>query len=336
MPILTQRAVAPGRRLSALLAASLTAAVAFASVAVSPALAAYPDKPIRVVVPSSPGGSADAVARLVGERLSRALGQPVVVDNKGGGGGNIATEAVAKAAPDGYTLLLTGNNHALNVSLFAKAPYKLDDFVPVIELTRGPSVFVAANNAPFRTLRELIAKAHAEPGTIGFGSPGIGLPSHIAFEMFARDARLSFVHVPYKGSGPALADAIGGQVPLVSSTLAAAMPHIKAGKVRALAVTSAARWPSLPDTPTVAEVNGTQYRHLTWLGILAPRGTPPAVVARLNTEIDKILKQPDLIATLEGQGTLPIGGPATAMQKVVDEEYVTSRALVQSAKLRAE
>jgi len=301
-----------------------------------PAHAEWPDKPIRIVVPSSPGGSADAVARLVGDRLSRALGQPVVIDNKGGGGGNIATEAVARAPADGYTLLLTGNNHTINVSLFSKPPYKLDDFTAVLELTRGPSVFVASNNAPFKSLGELIKLAKAAPGDIAYGSPGIGLPSHIAFELFQRETGTSFAHAPYKGSGPSLADAAGGQIPVVAATLAAAMPLIKAGKVRPLAVTSAERWPSLPDVPTVAEVTGTSYAHLTWLGIFAPKGTPQPVIARLNEAINKSLKDSDFKANLEALGTNPVGGTAASFQKMIDAEFVTSRALIQSAKLRAD
>lgn len=193
------------------------------------AQAAWPEKPIRIVVPSSPGGSADAVARMLGDRLSRVLGQSVVVENKGGGGGNIATDNVAKSAPDGYSILLTGNNHSVNVSLFKPAPYALSDFAPIAELTRGPSVFVAANNAPYDTLGQLIAAAKAKPGTIAFGGPGIDLPSHIAFEMFAHTTGIKMIHVPYRGSGPSLTDAIGGQIPIVTATLAAAMPHIKAG-----------------------------------------------------------------------------------------------------------
>lgn len=297
---------------------------------------AWPDKAIKIVVSSSPGGSADAVGRLMADRLSRSLGQPVVVENKGGGGGNIATEFVAKANADGYTLLLTGNNYPLNVHLFEKPPYKLDDLGGVIELTRGPSVFVAANNAPYANLASLIAAAAAKPDTIAYGSPGIGLPSHIAFEMFQRQAGVKLVHAPYKGSGPSLADAVGGQIPVVTSTLAAALPHIKSGKLKALAVTGDTRWPALADVPTVAEVTNKPFVHLTWLGLLAPTGTPAAVVARLNGEANKVLTDPAVRSTIETMGTLPMGGSAAAFQKVIDEESAQSQALVQSAKLRAD
>jgi tripartite-type tricarboxylate transporter receptor subunit TctC len=317
-----------------------TTALATAALGLAaPAHAVWPEQPIRIVVPSGAGGSADAVARMVGERLGKVMGQPFVIENKGGGGGNIAAEVVSRAAPDGYTLLLTGNNHTINVSLFAKPPYKLEDFAPVVELTRGPSVFVAATNAPFTTLRELITKAKAAPGTIAYGGPGIGLPSHIAFELFQREAQINLIHVPYKGSGPSLADALGGQIPLVSSTLAAAMPNIKSGKLKALAVTSAERWPGLPDVPTAAEILGpsaTPYSHLTWLGILAPKATPPGIVSRLNSEINKVLKDPEFKLKLEAMGTNPVGGTTTSFQKSLDEEFLSSRALIQSAKLRAD
>ncbi len=315
----------------------LAAALSVAAFSVAgPAHAAWPEKPIRIVVPSSPGGGADAVARLVGDRLSRAIGQPVIIDNKGGGGGNIATDFVAKAPPDGYTVLFTGNNHTVNVSLFAKSPYALEDFASVIELTRGPSVFVAATNAPFTSLREMIAAAQARPDTIAYGSPGIGLPSHIAFELFQRDAGVRLVHAPYKGSGPSLADAAGGQIPVVAATLSAGMPHIKSGRLRALAVTSPERWPGLPDVPTVAEVIGKPYQHLTWFGMFAPKGTADVVIARLNGEIGKILADPEVKATIEAQGTNTVGGSAASFQKMIEAEYLTSKALIQSAKLRAD
>jgi tripartite-type tricarboxylate transporter receptor subunit TctC len=309
-------------------------AAAMLATAVS-AQAAWPEKPIKIVVPSSPGGSADAIARLVGDRLSRSLGQPVIIENKGGGGGNIATEAVARAPADGYTLLLTGNNHPLNVALFAKPPYKLDDFVAVAELTRGPSVFVAAPNAPFKSLSGLIAKAKAEPG-VPYGSPGIGLPSHIAFEMFQRSADIKLTHAPYKGSGPSLADAMGGQIPVVSSTLGAAIAHIQGGKVTALAVTSEKRWPALPDVPTVSEVIGKPFVHLTWLGLLAPKGTPSAVLSQVNAEVNKVLSDPGVKDAIDAMGTRAVGGSPAALRKVIDDEAVVSKALVQSAKLRAD
>jgi tripartite-type tricarboxylate transporter receptor subunit TctC len=300
------------------------------------AQSAWPDRPVRIIVPSSPGASGDSVARLIGDRLSRALGQSVVIDNRGGGGGNIGTRMVAEAKGDGYTLLVTGNNHPMNVSLFSNPGYKLDDFVPIVELTRGPSVFVAALNAPFDSLQGLIDKARAAPGTIAYGSPGIGLPSHIAFELFQRHVGIALAHAPYKGSGPSLTDAVSGQIAVVSSTLAAALPHIKAGKLRALAVTSEQRWPSLPDTPTVTEATGKPFSHLTWLGMLAPKGTPPSVVDRLNAEVDKTLADPALRAQIETMGTLPVGGSSAAFHKAIEAEAVTSRNLIQSAGLRAE
>ena len=316
-------------------ATSAAVSLSLCSVA-APARADWPDKPIRIVVPSSPGGSADAVARMLADRLTKELGQSVIVDNRGGGGGNIATEMVARSIPNGYTFLLTGNNHTVNVSLFARPPYKLEDFEPVIEVTRGPSVFVAANNAPFKTLREMIAQSKASPASMAYGSPGVGLPSHIAFELFQRESGTSFAHAPYKGSGPSLADAAGGQIPVVASTLAAAMPLIKAGKVKPLAVTSTERWPSLPDVPTVTEVIGGSYVHLTWLGIFAPKGTPQPIVTRVNGAINKFLQQPDFKANLETLGTNPVGGSSVAFQKMIDAEYLSARALIQSAKLRAD
>lgn len=296
----------------------------------------YPQRSIRVVVPSAPGGGGDFVARLIGEKMGRALKQSVVVENRGGGGGNIATEVVRSASPDGYTLLLTGNNHPLNVHLFKKAPYALADFVAVVEATRGPSVLVAANNAPFSTLQELIAQAKAQPNAIAFGSPGFGLPSHVAAELFQRAAEIKLVHAPYRGSGPSLADAVGGQIPMVSSTLSAALPLIQSGKVRALAVTSDTRWPALPNTPTVSEVLGKPFSHLTWLGILAPAGTPPEVVAKLNSTINEILKDKSVRDALVAQGTLSRGGSAADFEAVIQQESALSAELVQSGELKAE
>lgn len=315
-----------------LLAASLAALAPAAAIAAD----SYPERPIRVVVPSSPGGSADFVARLVSEGLGKKLGQTVIVENRGGGGGNIATEAVRSSSADGYTLLLTGNNHTLNVHLFSNPPYSMDDFKTVVELTHGPSVLVASTSAPFNTLEELITQAKAQPGQIPFGSPGIGLPSHVAAELFQRAAGIELVHVPYRGSGPSLADAMGGQIPLVSSTLAAALPNINAGKLRALAVTSEARRPELPDVPTVQEALNQPFSHLTWLGILAPAGTPETVLSKLNTAFNEVLADTKVKDAIIAQGTQPQGGSRQDFQAMLEEESAMSKALVQSAGLKAE
>lgn len=298
--------------------------------------AEYPERAIRIVVPSSPGGSGDFVARLVGEGIGTRLGQSVVIENRGGGGGNIATEAVRASAADGYTLLLTGNNHTLNVHLFSKSPYQLEDFAAVAEATRGPSVLVASTNAPFSTLEELISYAKERPGFVPFGSPGVGLPSHVAAELFQRAAGIDLVHVPYRGSGPSIADALGGQIPLVSSTLAAALPNIKAGKLRPLAVTSEERWPELPATPTVQEVLGKPFSHLTWLGIFAPAGTPEPVIRKLNATINEVLADPNVKDAIVQQGTLPQGGSTEAFQAMIEADSRESKALVESAGLKAE
>lgn len=317
---------------------SLVAALAIGLSAASfsaTAQAEYPDRPIRLLVPSAPGGSADFVARLLGERLGRKIGQTVVVENRGGGGGNIATEAVAKAPADGYTLLLTGNNHSLNVFLFDNPPYALTDFVAVIEATRGPSVFVSPPTAEFSTLQEMITQAKASPDTIAYGSPGVGLPSHVAAELFQRAADIRLVHVPYRGSGPSLIDAVGGQIPLVSSTLAAALTHIQGGRLTPLAVTSDTRWPDLPDVPTVQEVLGTPFSHLTWLGILAPAGTSPEIVAKLNGALNEVLQDPQVRKMIQTQGTNAQGGSAQAFQTLIDEEAATAEDLVKRAGLKA-
>jgi len=296
----------------------------------------FPDHAIRIVVPSSPGGSGDTVARLVAERMGKTLGQSVVVENRGGAGGNIATSLVAGASPDGYTILLTGNNHTVNVSLFKDPPYKLSDFAPVIQLTLGPTVFVASKSAPFQSLAELISAANAEPETIVYGSPGIGLPSQIAAVLFEQTAGVKLVHAPYKGSGPSLTSALGGQIPLVASTLAAAMPYIKGGQLTGLAVTSEERWPSLPDIPTVAESGYPGFSHLTWLGLLAPAGTPPAVLHKLHDAAQSALDDPDLRKQFEEMGTNAVGGSAAGFQKMMDQDYEASKALIQRSSLKAE
>ncbi|MFT3778726.1 MAG: tripartite tricarboxylate transporter substrate binding protein [Ottowia sp.] len=295
----------------------------------------WPQRPVRIVVPIAPGGAADANARMVAERLSRALGQQVFVENKPGGAGNVGIQA-AKSAHDGHTFLFTGNNYPVNVTLLPQSAYQLDDFVPVIELARGPSVLVASPNAAFGSLRELIDQARASPGRIAYGSPGIGVPSHIACELFQYVAKIKLLAIQYRGSGPALLDAVAGQIPLAACTLAAAMPHIKAGKLKALAVTSSARWESAPDIPTVTEIIQVDCTHLTWHGILAPRGTPADVVALMNAEINKVLEAPALREALASQGMNASGGTPQVMGQMILDEYTSSKELIKAAGIKAE
>jgi tripartite-type tricarboxylate transporter receptor subunit TctC len=296
----------------------------------------YPSRPIRIVVIVSPGGSGDTVARLVGEKLSARFKQPVIVDNRPGAGGNLATQAVAKSPNDGYTLLLTANNHTINPSLFASPGYAIDDLVPVAELMEGPSVIAVGAESPYKTLADLLADARNRPAQIAFGSAGVGLPSHIAGELLQRAAGIKLVHVAYRGSGPSITDAIGGQVPIVISTLVAAMPHIQSGKLRALAVTSNKRWPLLPEVPAASEFGMPSYEHMTWLGLFSPKGTPAEVVSRLNAEVRAVISQPEFKAQIARQGGDVMPKTPEQFDAMVKKEYVQSTRLVIEAHLKAQ
>jgi len=265
------------------------ALLAFSALAAAPMAGAqaYPAKTIRIVVPFPPGGATDILARAVAQKLTDAWGQAVVVDNRPGAGGNIGSEIVAKAAPDGYTLEMgTVGTHAINASLYAKMPYDhVKDFAPVILVAGVPNVLVVNPSLPVSSVQELIAYAKANPGKLNFASSGNGTSIHLAGELFKVMAGVQMTHIPYKGSAPALQDLIGGQVQLMFDNLPPSLPQIKAGKLRALGVTSATRSPALPDTPTIAESGLPGFEASSWFGVLAPAGTPPAIIARLNAEI---------------------------------------------------
>jgi tripartite-type tricarboxylate transporter receptor subunit TctC len=269
------------------------------------AAAAYPDKPIRLIVPFPPGGATDVIGRVMAMRLTTALGQSVIVDNRGGASGNIGADAVAKAAPDGYTLLLGAvTSHSINATL-EKATIKYNfekDLVPVAIVGSVPLVFVVHPSVPVKTLKELIAYAKSKPGELSFASSGAGGPQRLAGEMFKRAAGVDMMHVPYKGSGPAMTDLIGGQVLTMVETVPAALPHIKAGKLRPLAVTTAQRISMLPDVPTAGEAGLPGFEVGSLFGILAPAGTPREIVARLNTEVLKLLALPEVKEQLLAQG----------------------------------
>ena len=266
----------------------------------------YPDRPIRLIAPFPAGGLADVLARAVGDEMSKTLGQPVIVENRAGAGGNTGADAVAKAAPDGYTLLMgTVGTHAINSSLYAKMPYDhVKDFAPVILVAGVPNVLEVNPSVPVNSMQELIAYAKANPGKLNFASSGSGTSIHLSAEMFKVMTGVQMAHVPYKGSAPALADLMGGQVQLMFDNLPSSLALIKAGKLKPLAVTSLTRSSALPDVPTVAESGLPGFEASSWFGLLAPAGTPKEIVTKLNGEVAKWLATPDAREKLAAQGAI--------------------------------
>jgi tripartite-type tricarboxylate transporter receptor subunit TctC len=264
----------------------------------------WPTKPITYVVPFPTGGTTDILARLIGQRLGATLGTSVVIENKPGAGGNIGSEYAARAAPDGYTILGgTISSHAINVSLYAKLGYDpVKSFVPITLIGSNPNVLVVSAASPYKSVADIVAAARAMPGAIAFASAGNGTSQHLSGELFKSLAKIDLVHVPYKGSGPAIQDVMGGQVPMMFDTSVVAGPLVQSGKLRALAVTSARRAPAFPDVPTVAEAGVAGYELVSWQAIFAPAGTPQPVVDRLYAEIAKIIKSPEMQERLANLG----------------------------------
>ena len=284
----------------------LSAAMAVFSAQSALAQGKFPDRPITIVVPSAPGGTTDFTARLIAEPLSRALGQPVVIDNKPGASGNIGNQIVAKAKPDGYTLLLAYSGFQVgNPHLFKKAGWDpIKDFVPVSMLTRAPQVLATRANLPANNVRELIAFARANPGKLNYASSGAGSIQHTAGELFKQMTGTFITHIPYRGAGPAVQDLLGGQVDIFITTPASVVQHIKADKLKGLAVTSTTRLSSLPQVPTTREVDLKDFTLDSWFALYAPAGTPTEVVQLLNTELAKILTHADIRKKAEDAGTL--------------------------------
>jgi tripartite-type tricarboxylate transporter receptor subunit TctC len=269
----------------------------------------WPTKPIRYIVPFPPAGATDITARIVAEKLGPALGQPVIVENKPGAAGNVGTELVAKSPPDGYTILQVTVAQSISETLYSKLGYSLlRDLQPVAAVARVPNVMVVNPSVPARTVQEFIALAKANPGKINFASSGSGTSIHMSGEMFKMLTGVDIVHVPYKGSGPALTDLLGGQVSVMFDNLPPSMPHIKSGKLRALAITTTTRYPGLPDLPTMVEAGVPGYDSAAWFGIMAPTGTPAEVVMRINTEVNKLLALPDVRERFDQQGAIPAPG----------------------------
>jgi tripartite-type tricarboxylate transporter receptor subunit TctC len=313
--------------------------VALCAIAPSAAFAAdaYPARPVRMIVAYPPGGGTDIVGRMMAQKLTETLGQNVVIDNRGGATGNIGTELAARANPDGYTLLM-GNvaPNAINVSLFKKLPYDpVKDFAPVSLVAITPNILVVNPTVSVKSVKDLIALARAKPGVLNYPSAGIGSSSHLAGELLKILAKVDMVHVPYKGGGPALIDTISGQMQIMFATTPAAMPHVKSGKVRPIAVTTEKRSQTLPELPTIAEtVKG--YEASTWYGLLAPAGTSPAIVTRLHQDTVKILSVTDTREKLGAQGFEPVGNTPAEFGAYIKSEIAKWGRVIREAGIKAE
>jgi len=286
-------------------------AAGLAALGAAPAFAQdrWPSKPITYIVPFPPGGTTDVLARIIGQKLGAALGTTIVVENKPGAGGNVGSEVVAKAAPDGYTILGgTISSHAINVSLYPKLPYDpVTSFQPITLIGTNPNILVVNASSPYKSVQDITAELKAKPGSLSYASAGNGTSQHLSAELYKFLAGVDMVHIPYKGSGPAIQDVIGGQVPMMFDTSVVAGPHIEGGRLRALAVTSSKRASAFPNVPTMAESGVPGYDVVSWQAIFAPAGTPKPIVDRLHAEVAKILKEPDMQERLAKLGLDPSG-----------------------------
>lgn len=282
----------------------------------SQAQGSYPDKAARIIVPYSAGGFNDTMARLFGRKLQDSLGQPYIVDNRAGGGTVIGTDAAAKAAPDGYTLLIQGFPLTVNQYLYAKLPYDTNkSFAPVMLGGKTPNLLVVRAESPIKSMKQLVDMAKAKPGQLNYASAGSGTSLHLAMEYFKNVTGTDMNQIPYKGSSPMVTDLLGGQVDVMFDNLPNALPHVKAGKMRALAVTSPKRLAELPEVPTVAELGYPGFEVAVWYGVFAPAGTPPAIINRLNSELNKAIHADDVKAMFAAQGVEAIGGSAEDFRK---------------------
>ncbi|GAA5236883.1 tripartite tricarboxylate transporter substrate binding protein [Verticiella sediminum] len=318
------------RRRELLLAACAAAAMAVPGLAPA-AQGAYPAHPIRLIVPFPPGGSADPLARVIGERLGQALGQQVLVENRPGGNTVIATELVARAPADGYTLLLTASSHVTNPMLVHTSYDPIDGFVPVATLSTSDMILVVNPSVQANSLQELLALAKAEPGALNYSSAGTGNPNHLAGELMDMMAGVSTTHVPYKGGAPAVTDLVGGHVQFSFGSPIIVLPFIRSGQLRPLAVTSPARMATLPDVPTMAESGLPGYEMRVWYGILAPAGTPADVVATLNREIDRIMATDESGQTLDAAGMERYTITPTEFTELMKRDTVKFRDIIQTA-----
>ncbi len=324
-----------GRR--ALLAALISVGATVPATALAQA-SSYPNKPIRIIVPFAVGGIADTFGRVIGIKLTEAWGQPVIIENKTGAGGNIGAELVAKSPADGYTLVI-GNNgtHAVNVNLFKTIPFDpIKDFVPVAHIMEAEGLLVVNPSVKANSVSEIIEMARAQPGKLSYASGGLGTTSHLAGELFKSIAKVDIVHVPYKGNSPAIADLLSGQTQLSFATMPTVLPHVKGGKLRAIASIGLARTVALPDVPTVAESGLPGFEVSNWIGLFAPAGTPPDIVAKLNAEVQKIMRSPDVQKRLEAEGARFIATTPAQFAAFQRDELLKWAKIIKDANIKAE
>jgi tripartite-type tricarboxylate transporter receptor subunit TctC len=315
----------------------LVVAALLAAVAVSAAADDYPSRPVKIVVPFAAGGPADVYARFLAQRMQEAMGQPFVIENRPGGGSVVGTEIVAKSAPDGYTLLLMSNTHTVNESLMPNKPFALmRDFTPVAPINYSDLVLVVNPDVKAKTLQELIALAKSGPGKLNYASSGPGTPYHMAGELFKSMAGLDIVHVPYKESSGARTGVLGGQVEMMFDAVTVMNEHVKAGKVRALATSGKVRSGVMPDVPTLSEAGVPGYEAVIWLGLIAPKNTPPAIVNRLNAEVTKIVSRPDTKSEWAKQGATAMTMTPDAFGKFLADDIVKWERIVKISGARAD
>lgn len=307
------------KRYSFMVAAAAIAAVLPATDVI--AASSYPDRPVRLIVGFPPGGAADILARAAGQQLSERFGQQVVIDNRGGAGGLIATETAARGNPDGYTLLFSSIPHVINPHLYKKVSYDaLKDFAPVVQFVSVPLMMASGPSLQATTVKELIDYAKANPGKINYGSGGSGSSSHLAVELFKSMAGINMAHIPYKGTGPLITDMLGGQIALTIASAVPLAPQVRSGKLRGLAVTGPKRSPAFPAIPAIAETV-KDYEVVNWFGVFALAGTPKPVTERINAALNEALRTPQLIKTLQAQGAEAVGGSAADFERVVRSDF---------------
>ncbi len=323
------------RRLKPALAAALIAA--FPAAHAAQPEGAYPTKPIRLIIPFAPGGGTDITGRVIAQKLTDALGQTVVADNRAGANGTIGADLAAKAPPDGYTISMISSSHSVNPSLMKKLPYDLViDLAPITQATTQPYALVLHPSVPAKSVKELIALAKAKPGTLNYGSSGTGGLSHLSGALFSYLAGIEINHVPYKGGAPALTDVIAGQIQMLYSTILQAHAQLKAGRLRALAVTTAKRSQSMPELPTMAEAGVKGYEVAGWYGVVAPAKTPRPIVTKLNQEIVRALRMPDVADKMAADGSEPMGTTPEQFGAHIKAEVAKWRDLIQKTGIRAE